>query len=527
MSLRSWRSWMPARKSCASRIIGLRDGAGDGGLDLHLDARQGALHDLDEDRVDRACPRRRQPVAVLVCRGQAGRVHRPRVVPGPLRERRGHRAHLGDRRGCRTRRRARRSRGGPAPSSRTPRRSAGPGEGVAGPQVGAPVDVGRRRSPASASKQTSRRASGASTDVARRRCAGGDLAQLGAGDRADAGDPQVDPLDLLARVVAEVVAVELAVLVVERARPPRPPTPRRPGPSRPAPAPRRPGRSSAGRRCARSSCCSRGKPSVSSAAVARAVSASKTCLDGGVVERGVPGDVGLHVVVLDVDGEQPERRHVARVLRHDDAGEVEDVDQPAGQQRPRAAEGRQHEVAHVEAALDRHLPQGVGLVPRGDLEDPCGAALTRPGPAERPGDRMPSPRRLDVERDLAAEQVRGDPAEHQVGVGDGRLGAALAVAERAGVGAGRLRPHLERALGRDPGDRAAAGPDRDDVDHRDLARVGADRALGGERRLAVEHDGDVGRGAAAVAGEHLGRSRPAGRSAPRPGPPRPGRTARW
>ena len=24
MSLRSWRSWMPARKSCASRIIGLR-----------------------------------------------------------------------------------------------------------------------------------------------------------------------------------------------------------------------------------------------------------------------------------------------------------------------------------------------------------------------------------------------------------------------------------------------------------------------------------------------------------------------
>ena len=30
----------------------------------------------------------------------------------------------------------------------------------------------------------------------------GDLAQLGAGDRPDPGDPQVDPLDLLARVVA-------------------------------------------------------------------------------------------------------------------------------------------------------------------------------------------------------------------------------------------------------------------------------------------------------------------------------------
>ena len=101
---------------------------------------------------------------------------------------------------------------------------------------------------------------------------------------------------------------------------------------------------------------------------------------------------------------------------------------------------------------------------------------------------MPCARRLDVERDLAAEQVRGDPAEDDVGVGDGRLGAALGVAERAGVGAGRLRPDLERALGGDPGDRAAAGADGDDVDHRDLARVGADRALGRQGRLAVEHD---------------------------------------
>ena len=120
------------------------------------------------------------------------------------------------------------------------------------------------------------------------------------------------------------------------------------------------------------------------------------------------------------------------------------------------------------------------------------------------------PRRLDVERDLAAEQVRGDAAEHEVGVGDGGLGAALAVAERAGVGAGRLRPHLQGALGGDPGDRAPTRAHRDDVDHRDLAGVGADRALGGQRGLAVEHDRDVGRGAAAVAGEHLVEAGPPG-----------------
>ena len=197
-------------------------------------------------------------------------------------------------------------------------------------------------------------------------------------------------------------------------------------------------------------------------------------LHGGVVERVVTRDGGLHVVVLDVDGEQAEGRDVAGVLRHDDAGEAEDVDEAAGEQRARAAEGREHEVAHVEAALDRHLAQRVGLVPRGDLEDAGRAALDVEiealgefGDAGAGG--------LDVEGDLTAEQVRGDAAERHVRVRDGRLGAALGVAERAGVGAGGLRADLERALWGDPRDRAAARPDGDDVDHRDLARVGADR----------------------------------------------------
>jgi hypothetical protein len=49
---------------------------------------------------------------------------------------------------------------------------------------------------------------------------------------------------------------------------------------------------------------------------------------------------------------------------------------------------------------------------------------------------------VDVQRDLAAEQVGRDAAEHHVGVGDGRFGAALGVAERAGVGARRAGPTL-------------------------------------------------------------------------------------
>ena len=42
-----------------------------------------------------------------------------------------------------------------------------------------------------------------------------DPAQLGLADRSDAGDPEVDPLDLLPRIVAEVVAVQPPMLVVE------------------------------------------------------------------------------------------------------------------------------------------------------------------------------------------------------------------------------------------------------------------------------------------------------------------------
>ena len=89
-----------------------------------------------------------------------------------------------------------------------------------------------------------------------------------------------------------------------------------------------------------------------------------------------------------------------------------------------------------------------------------------------------------------------------VGVGDGDLSATAAVAERARIGAGRLRPDLERALGGDPGDGATPRAHRDHVDHRDLARVGAHTPLGGERGFPVEHHADVGGGPAAVAGQH-------------------------
>ena len=60
------------------------------------------------------------------------------------------------------------------------------------------------------------------------------------------------------------------------------------------------------------------------------------------------------------------------------------------------------------------------------------------------GDR--APRGGFVELHLAAEEaLGGEPAEHQVGVGDRRPRAAEAVAGRAGIGAGALRPDAQRA----------------------------------------------------------------------------------
>ena len=178
------------------------------------------------------------------------------------------------------------------------------------------------------------------------------------------------------------------------------------------------------------------------------------------VERVGQRDVGLHVVVLDVDGQQPERGHVAGVGRHQDGRDAEHVHQPAQQQRAGAAERGEGEVADVEAALDGDLAQRVGLVPGRDLED-AGRARPRASGPSFDGQRLDAlAGGVDVERDLTAEQVRRDPAEHDVRVGDRHLGAALAVAERARVGAGRLRPDLERPLGRQPRDRAAARPRR-------------------------------------------------------------------
>ena len=73
--------------------------------------------------------------------------------------------------------------------------------------------------------------------------------------------------------------------------------------------------------------------------------------------------------------------------------------------------------------------------------------------------------RLRVDADLAVgERPGADVPEGDVGVGQGRLGAAASVADRAGNGPGAARPYPQAAGGVEEGDAAAAGTDLGDVE---------------------------------------------------------------
>ena len=125
--------------------------------------------------------------------------------------------------------------------------------------------------------------------------------------------------------------------------------------------------------------------------------------------------------------------------------------------------------------------------------------------------RRRSPARASAWLDLqvAAEELLGvEPAQHHLRIGHRRLGAALAVAGRAGIRAGRARADAERVARVDIGDRAAAGADRVDIDHRhqhrQLRDLGIARVL--DPQLAVLDHADVGGGAADVDGDDVLRA---------------------
>ena len=119
---------------------------------------------------------------------------------------------------------------------------------------------------------------------------------------------------------------------------------------------------------------------------------------------------------------------------------------------------------------------------------------------------MPSRARATFSANATADERRRNAAEDQIGVGDGRLVAAVRIAHRAGLGAGAARPDFEMPLARDPGNRTAAGADGLDIDHRHAHRKAPDRAAVGDARLGVLDQAEIGRGAAGVERDQVGKT---------------------
>ena len=200
--------------------------------------------------------------------------------------------------------------------------------------------------------------------------------------------------------------------------------------------------------------------------------------------------------------------------------------------RATAAEGDHHPVLIGLAGLDRVDPRGVGHVLVHHLDDAegCHLGIEAERGTERGRDR--APRRIGIEVQRAAgEALRIVAAKQQIGVRHGGPGAAAAVAGRAGIGAGALRPDRDPPERVDMRERAAAGADLHHLDHRDAQRqagplleapdAGDLEAARGLRREAVDQ-ADLRRGAAHVEGDHAfepalardagGEQRPAGRA---------------
>ena len=136
--------------------------------------------------------------------------------------------------------------------------------------------------------------------------------------------------------------------------------------------------------------------------------------------------------------------------------------------RPGAAERHQGAQARVVAALDRDDADAAHDVGVRDAQDAGRRRHQRRcRAARRCGSRSALRAASGSSCRLPPSRVSpSEPAEHEIGVGDGRPRAAAAVAGRARHGFGARRPDAQRAAVVDPGDRAAARADGVDVDDR-------------------------------------------------------------
>ncbi len=219
-------------------------------------------------------------------------------------------------------------------------------------------------------------------------------------------------------------------------------------------------------------------------------------------------DAGAHVVVLDVGDEQPQRREVARIAGHQDAGHGQLLGDERRVHRPRAAEGHQREVARIVAARDRDLPDRGRHARDGDAHDALGQRLDAEAAQPVRQGRHRRSRDGTIQANGAAEHALGaHPAQDDVGVGDRRLLAAPSVGGWTRSRPGAARAHLQAAVDVEPGEAAAARANGVNVDLRHLHRERADLTVGAHGRRPVAHEADVRAGPAHVVRDEVGQAR--------------------
>ena len=164
---------------------------------------------------------------------------------------------------------------------------------------------------------------------------------------------------------------------------------------------------------------------------------------------------------------------MTRVARHHDPGNTELLRHQEHVHRPRPTEPDEREVGGIEAPMHRYLPNRAGHLGDRDAKRSLGEADQIIG-FQLPPDRAEC---LLGQTRLQAQPGRegaggGQPSEQQIGIGDGGLRPPPGVAGRAWHRAGAAGAHIQGAVRLDPGDGAAAGPNRVNIELRHLKGKG-------------------------------------------------------
>src|SRR5580692_6886863 len=212
---------------------------------------------------------------------------------------------------------------------------------------------------------------------------------------------------------------------------------------------------------------------------------------------------GAGIILHDVARENAESGESARKRGYDDLRDAQSFGQGAGVQASCATEGDESEVARVAAALDGDdadcfLHGGVDYADhsRGKIfQGETRVLFFQPFLRDAAG-------AIEIEREVSAEKALGlQAAEKKIGVGDGGLQAA-AVADGAGIGAGGFGSDAENAGGVEAGERASAGTDGVNVEHRYGDGKACNLRVGGGFDFVFDQ-GDIGGSSSHVEGDDV------------------------